>query len=87
MVDKDALGQVSPCSSDSPCQLSSHQCSIFIYLTLLAGKTDTLLAIVARDLILSQKNKKGIMTGTVCLATQKAVFYKVSPFKMYHIYL
>jgi hypothetical protein len=58
-----------------------------VYLSSLAGKTDTLLAIVARDLILSQKNKKGIMTSTVCLSTQRAVFYKVSLFKMYHIYL
>jgi len=74
MVDKDALGQVSLRNSVSPCQLSSHQHSIFIYLSSLANKTDTLLAIVVRDLILSQKNKKGIMTSTVCLSTQKAVF-------------
>jgi len=74
MVDKDALGQVSLCSSVSPCQLSFHQSSIFVYLSSLAGKTDTLLAIVARDLILSQKNKKGIMTSTVYLSTQRAVF-------------
>jgi hypothetical protein len=87
MVEKNALGKVSLCNSVFPCQLSSHQCSIFIYLSSLVGKTNTLLAIVARDLVLSQKNKTESMTSTLCLSTQTAVFYKVSLFWMYHIQL
>jgi hypothetical protein len=66
VAEKEAHGRVSLCTSVS---VSS-----------LAGKPGPLLAIVVMDLILSQKNKKEIMTSEVYVSTQRAVFDKVSLF-------